>query len=63
MSVFPLHVRNTPVIGHENAGDLNVCCVLFCVQRENGKFPGMSSYAKLIRLGPHYKSSESVMGL
>ena len=26
MFIFPLHVRNTLIIGAENAGDLKVCC-------------------------------------
>ena len=33
------------------------------VERKNGTFLDMSSYANRIRLGPHYKSSKSVTGI
>ena len=55
-------VRNTLVIGDENAGDLIVCYGILRVEGK-GRFPDMSSYFKLNRLGPHYKSSKSVMGI
>ena len=52
---------NTPVVdmGHQVIGG----DVVFCMQRENGTSSDMSSYAKLNRLGRHYKSSESVKGI
>ena len=62
MSVSPHQVHNTLVTSAENAGDLN-CVVVFCAQREYGTFLGMSFYAKHNRLGPHYISSKSVMGI
>ena len=37
------------------------CVLVYCGVLENGTFPDTSSYAKLICLGLHYKSSKFVM--
>ena len=55
------YVTPRPQLWCQRKWESSTCDVVFCLYWGSGMFPDMSSYAKLNRLGSHYKPSKSVM--